>query len=1021
VGSCRGRHAWLGGASLEEARHTVVLSGEATHGDNSTLPGSAVSDEGLILEAGACVGRYRIEARVGSGGMGVVYAGHDPELDRRVAIKMLRPRGAEGVGDAGRTRLLREAQAMAKLAHPNVVAVYDVGLHAERVYLAMEYVDGRTVAQWVADARRSIGEVVEVFVAAGRGLAAAHAAGFVHRDFKPDNVLVDRGGRVLVMDFGLARATGTNNSTTYEAGDISRLSDDILSSPLTHDGTVVGTPAYMSPEQHMGRAPDAASDQYAYCVSLFEAIAGQRPFHGDNLRDLALAKTSRAFVDSDAMPEALRRVLLRGLDPSARARWPSMEALLEALRVAVRPRRRPSGVVLGAAAAVGLGAVGLAAAWPVDDDTQRCDDDRLRGVWDDDRKSAVRDAIEGTEVAYAGQTWTRVEQRLDEHAERWLYEHAQACAAMHDRDDADLRMDCLARRRAELSATVDLLAQIDAAGMQHAVEQVSGLAAVEHCSDVVSLRSDVPPPEDAATAVAVEGMRERLEQVRALERAGRFDEALAQAQTILASTETIAYPPLRVEALIRVASTLGDIGRHREAEAILREASELATSIGYDELAADAATRLVYAIGMGPERAEEALAWSRHAEAALARWANDSDEGALAQARLQSNVAIVHGALGRYADELAAMKAAYEVKRRILGDEHPEVAGAIENVGLALAHVGRVPEARESFAESLALFRKALGDDHPDVALSAANLARATNDLGDHAAAEGLFEEARRIWAATHGEKSVEVARTLDSLGTVAGAQGRYEEALDLHRRALAIFEAEHGVDSPASAYTHANMGLAYRAMRRFDDARAMFAAAARIATSTYGRDHDFTAALLNDEGEALVELERYADARPVLEEALAIRLRVLPADHPALASSYNTLGQLHGMQGRWGEARKHHERALVLAERAFGPQHPEAAATRLDLGYVALESDDADEALEQMRRVVAILDPLDVEPAFEAEGRFGLAQAMLAAGKDREEALALGRLAQQEFAAAGPYLAGDRERVEAWLAANTR
>ncbi len=995
----------------------------------TTLPGAAlVSDEGLILEAGARVGRYEIVERIGAGGMGVVYAGHDPELDRKVAIKMLRPRAPEADGTTDRTRLLREAQAMAKLAHPNVLAVYDVGLHADRVYVAMEHVDGHTMAQWLAQQERSPSEIVAVFAAAGRGLAAAHAAGFVHRDFKPDNVLVDRSGRVLVMDFGLARATGPNNTATLDTRDVSLppsdLVDDILASPLTHDGTVVGTPSYMSPEQHMGRSPDAASDQYAYCVSLFEALAGQRPFVGDNLRELALAKTSRAIVHAAAIAEPLRSVLVRGLDPNARARWPSMEALLEALDEAMRPRRRPLAMIVGVATALGLGGVGLAAAWPGDDRAARCEGDKLAGVWDEERQVAVRAAIEATGVPYAEQTWSRVEQRIDEHADRWRFELAQACAAMGTRDAgeiADLRMDCLEQRRAELLATVELLSEVDATTVQHAVAQASGLAAVEHCSDVVSLRSDVPPPADAVTAAEVERARQQLEQAVALERAGRFDEALARAEAILAATEAIDYPPLRVEALIRVASAHGAAGRHDEAEAGYREASELATAVGYDEMAADAATRLVYVVGTSPDRADEALTWARHADAALARWGNDSEEGELARARLQSNVAIVKGALGRYDEELAAMQEAYAVKRRILGEDHPEVAGAIENVGLALAHIGRIQEARASFEASHAMFRAALGDKHPDVALSAANLAQAHNDMGDHAAAQALFEEARAIWESTHGQDSVEVARMLDSLGIAAGAQGRYEEALELHRRALEIFADELGEDSPAVAFCTANMGLAHRAMRRFEDAHRTFATAAQIATRAYGKEHDLTAALLNDEGEALVELERYDEARRVLEEALAIRKRVLPPDHPALASSYNTLGQLHAMQGQWEQARRHHERGLEVTERTFGPDHPEAAASRLELGYVALETDRPDEALAQMERVVAILEPLDVEPAFEAEGWFGLAQAMVASGGDREEALALAHKAQQGFAAGGPYLAEDRERVEAWIQANDR
>ncbi|MBA2543935.1 MAG: serine/threonine protein kinase, partial [Deltaproteobacteria bacterium] len=250
---------------------------------------SAPGVEPERLERGTALGRYIVIDVLGEGGMGVVYSAYDPELDRKVAIKLLQARpdsSAGSQGTSGQTWLLREAQAMARLSHPNVIAVHDVGtLSGHRVFIAMEQVDGVTLRVWLRDKVRPWREVIQIMTAAGTGLAAAHASGLVHRDFKPDNVLVDNNGRVRVMDFGLARL---HPDETGERLD--RQSDALiearspLSAPLTIAGTVIGTPAYMAPEIGDGMLADARSDQFSFGVALYEALYRGRPFAKDGPR-----------------------------------------------------------------------------------------------------------------------------------------------------------------------------------------------------------------------------------------------------------------------------------------------------------------------------------------------------------------------------------------------------------------------------------------------------------------------------------------------------------------------------------------------------------------------------------------------------------------------------------------------------------------------------------------------------------------------------------------------------------------
>ncbi|MCA9713669.1 MAG: serine/threonine protein kinase, partial [Myxococcales bacterium] len=285
------------------------------------------------------VGRFVVERRLGAGAMGVVYLARDPELDRAVAIKHLHPRVDEAdAAGQGQRRMRREARVMARLNHANVVNIHEVGVDDGRVFLAMEYVDGVTLSDWLAADERGWRAILSMFLQAGDGLAAAHAADVVHRDFKPDNVLVSGAGQVKVTDFGLASEAGWGAAELGRSSEFGLTTlDDAragrstgASTTLTRTGALLGTPRYMSPEQFLGRPADARSDQFSFCVALYEALYGVRPFAGEGLSALAdavLAGRLRARPRGGDVPSWIVDVVERGLARAPERRWPSMDAL----------------------------------------------------------------------------------------------------------------------------------------------------------------------------------------------------------------------------------------------------------------------------------------------------------------------------------------------------------------------------------------------------------------------------------------------------------------------------------------------------------------------------------------------------------------------------------------------------------------------------------------------------------------------------------------------------------------------
>ena len=348
-----------------------------------------------VVALGDQIGRYVVLRRLGAGGMGVVFAAYDPQLDRKIALKLLRTGIGLGEREAN-ARLVREAQAIARLSHPNVVAVYDVGTAGADadLYLAMEFVEGDTLTHWLRRWERPWPEIVAMFVEAGRGLAAAHAVGLLHRDFKPDNVLVGSDGRVRVSDFGLARSAVTDD----EGGGhhpVPALSD--LRTPLTGTGAILGTPRYMAPEQLRGASVTATADQFSFCVALYEALYGQHPLPGETAAEMADGTARMAAPPaSSVVAPALATILARGLDPQPARRFPSMTALLEQL-IPPAPRPRPRRLALVAFGAASLVLAGAGAAMVLRPDSQTSADQihelEAQVRKEQDRNQAMREVL----------------------------------------------------------------------------------------------------------------------------------------------------------------------------------------------------------------------------------------------------------------------------------------------------------------------------------------------------------------------------------------------------------------------------------------------------------------------------------------------------------------------------------------------------------------------------------------------------------------------------------------------------
>ncbi|HEY3360041.1 MAG TPA: serine/threonine-protein kinase [Polyangia bacterium] len=837
-----------------------------------------------VVETGTQVGRLVVLNKLGEGGTAVLYVAYDRELDRKVALKFMRPNPQHSRSEkltAARARLMREAQALARLNHPNVVAVHDVGTFGEQVFIAESFVDGADLRVWAQMHPRTLREILAVFAQAGRGLAAAHAAGLVHRDFKPENVLIGHDGRVQVTDFGLARAAGEVPVIEPIQALGATLADSagLLSTPLTQTGTLMGTPAYMAPEQHLGQAADVRTDQFNFCVSLYELLYGERPFIGETVGELARQVTQgkvRPAPKDTRVPAWLRRVVLRGLRPDPAERYPSMDVLLDALGHDPAARWRRAGAVLGLVALVAAVAAGVTVYHARGARLCQGADRKLAGVWDAGRKETIRLAFVATGKPYAAAAFEGVSRVLDAHTRAWVAMHEDACAATRVRGEQseallDLRMACLGQRLEEVKALGDVLAAADAKTVERAASAAGAVSPLAVCGDAEALKGVLPPPRDAATQVRVKEVRAKLAQAKALDEAGRYEQGMTVAAAADAEAQAVGYRPLEAEARLRLAAATLSKGDYKLAEQRLHEALWLAMEGKHHEIETRAAVSLTNTVGYLQKRTTEGHFWARHARAALTAYGADP----ALEAAWHNGSAGVFAAEAKYDRQLEHNLKALELRQRAFGPTHAAVAGSLNNLGVTFSSKGDNARAADYFQRALTTNEKVSGPDHPDVALACMNLAETVGALGDFERQRQLAERAVRLFTAATGPEHPYVAASTLALGNALHNQGQHAEALARFVRGQAIYEKAVGPKDADFAQALASVGREQRCLDpRSPAALEAGRRAVAILEAAVGRDHPDLAAALTLVGQAQLALGAPHEAIAPLERAVPLRIK---------------------------------------------------------------------------------------------------------------------------------------------------
>jgi serine/threonine protein kinase len=747
----------------------------------------------------------------------VVYAAHDDQLDRDVAIKVLRsdPRVDPNVL---RTRLMREAQAMAKLSHPNVINVHEVSTVGDQVFVVMELVDGSTLGEWLRVKPRSRREIVEVFAAAGAGLDAAHAAGLIHRDFKPDNVLVSKTGRVCVTDFGLARRVedGPELAGSPPQGP--------LDASVTKTGVLVGTPAYMAPEQIRGDSVESASDVFSFSVALYEALCGTRPFVGDTLDDVRVAiEAGRVEKPARLVPAWLRRAALRGLAPRPADR-PAMADMVAAIRNDPSGRRR---WIVAGVAVIALGAAVIAWRSGAESPGQLCRgaEHYLAGVWDDARRAQLAQSFAAANRPYLVDSSRIVTEILDDRARAWVAERTDACEATRVRGEQseallDRRMQCLDDRLRETRAVVDVLAGAKPEVLERATSAASSLEPIARCR---SPRPDEPElPSDPAKRAQIEQIRALVATADQERSTAQYPAATATAADAIAKARALGDVAGLAGALVVAGHTAQQTAKFDDARRLLGDAQVAAQQARDDRVAARVAIQLAQ-VAFTQERPQEAAPWLQLADGAIRRIGGDD--------KLEASRLILHAQLVQAAGDLAAAEADDRAALALRERDH-SAAGRSEQ-GVARANLGnllrfekRNTEAVATLRQALAETREALGPQHPIVGRVLEALAVAVGaELGgaDSAAANEamlpMFREQLALFEHAYGESHPRVANVLYNIGDVLAHLHRDAEAIPMFERSVAIYRKFADPTSNDLNQPLAELGETYARVGRFADA----------------------------------------------------------------------------------------------------------------------------------------------------------------------------------------------------------
>jgi tetratricopeptide (TPR) repeat protein/predicted Ser/Thr protein kinase len=997
-------------------RKLLAAAAQASQ-DGGMASAPALGDDGAgsTMERGTAVDRYVILDPIGVGAMGVVYAAYHPGLDRRVALKFLRPdRISPGHEAEHRERLLREAKAMARVSHPNVVPVYDAGVHGNDIFVAMELVEGETLRSWLAERRRPWREIIEAFLQAGRGLAAAHAAGIVHRDIKPENLLVAKGGRVLVTDFGLAHADGVSaEAPPSESGS--------HSVEITRTGFLIGTPAYMAPEQLRGEKASALSDQFSFCVALHEALYGSRPFRSKTLEGLREEMARRVVAEppgDSPVPAWVRRIIVRGLAAAPSERHPSMQALVDALASdpAARMRRAAAGTAAVVAVAVMALLVGLAAA----PDRTLCAgaEAEIGAVWGPAAKKTVRSALLAAGRPHAAEVWRSFESALDGYARGWAEAHTDSCEATRVRGTQseallDRRMRCLDEHRESLQGLVEIFSKVEPKRVDQAIRAALALPPLADCSAQSLLRARPLATPDPSKRKKVDAQRARLARVQPLHAVGEFQRGLAESQDILAKSRLLGDAALEAEALYAVGLFQMERRDLSAARKTYEEALHAALASAHDLVAVRSLLDLVWVTGVIQGRRGEARALGRHAAKIIERL-DDVFRGAV----LLYYLGILSFEDGDYASARERFERALAVHERLGQPGFQWVGRGLAALGLVAHQMGRPGEARDYYRRAVKLLENHFGPWTPDLTVPLNNLANVEEDLAEYGSAMELHRRTGGIAERARGVESLEAATSVANIGVILLRLGNLQTALDHVRRGRALLERLTGPLHTLIALYYSYEGEILTALGEYERALAAHEHAIGIRRKTVGEEHADAADAMLWLASLWLESGRPERALSASQRSLAILERTLPRGHYRAAAALLVVGEALNALNRFPEARGWCERALGIFEPVFGPTHPAVTRTLLALAEGRLAERKPRDAMALLERARMAQEPRRDNPWLLARIRFALARALWAAGTGGERAHGLARQARATFVAIG---SRDRRRIEEidrWLAA---
>ncbi len=735
---------------------------------------------------GSSIGRYVIEERLGAGAMGVVYGALDPKLGRRVAIKMAH--ASQARSERGAERFIREARAMAALDHPNVVGVFDFGVRDDEAFLVMERVEAQTLSKWL-ETSPTFDQRLRVLREAGAGLAAAHAAGLVHRDFKPDNVLITAGGQAKVTDFGLARAYGDDDSSSQGSKNSGMQSaSGRVSNTVTAHGVVIGTPVYMSPEQHRARPLTPKSDQYSYSITAYEVLTGERLFEANSLMQLETRKDDGPALDAfRGLPLSIARALRRGLQPRERDRFDDLPALLRALE----PGAGRLWLGLSAAALLPMALVAIPRS---DASESRCGDpvQDAQSMWGASERDAMRRVFDGSSSPGASQTGERVLTILDGEVEAWVQAREAACAL--EASQRDLAEACLERRRDTFETVRDRISVRGAVSVEVALPSIEGLGLSEDCLRPLSARLEAARLDPTVRAYLDEVQRRKAGARDALRVGDRFA-ALAELDAALEAILAIEPPALRAKPLSVIGDLLDTVGDPERASKVLRQAYDLARAADDDENAAAAAVHLIWVEGVALGDPAEGRRWAREAQARMESFEVKPD---MASTRWINLAAIAQQE--RDLDKaLELMLTANEVALAGEGVASPARQNVLlmargrreHNIGALRYWRGEYELAQASFQRSVAAIQAARGIDHPDAVDGMEGISRAAEAAGDLDLARVTAKTMVRILEMHRGKDHPSVGSALRTLASVEYAVGDLQEVRRLFEQIVALLEGQ--------------------------------------------------------------------------------------------------------------------------------------------------------------------------------------------------------------------------------------